>query len=242
MRADVSTRHLSCVETGRAKPSRDLVLHLARHLDVPLRDRNSLLVAAGFAPQYVDQPLDDPRRAKVRAAIELVLHAHEPWPAIVVDRHWNLVHANRAAGLLVEGVAPHLLGPPTNVLRACLHPEGLAARIVNLGAMCDHVLGGLRRQIDATGDPTLIALAAELASYVAAARNTDPACHMDDVRADGVAVTMRLQRGDDELSLVSMLATFGTSVDAALSELTLETFLPADDHTAAVLRSLAPTT
>ena len=234
--AGVSTRHLSFVENGRSRPSREMVLHLSSCLRVPLRDRNRLLIAAGFAPMFLDGPLDDPGRAGVRAAIDAVLAAHEPWPAIVVDRMWDLITANRAArSLLGAGVADHLLNPPINVLRVCLHPEGLAPAITNLPAMAAHVLGGLRRQIEALGDPKLAALADELESYPGVRGIQNPG----DESANGVAVTMRLRRGDAELALVSMVATFGTAVDATLSELTLETFLPANRETAAWLQDHA---
>jgi transcriptional regulator with XRE-family HTH domain len=228
-RAGVSTRHLSFVETGRAQPSRDLLLHLGRALGVPMRDCNRLLLAAGFAPVFGDAPIDAPEQTHTLAAVQRVLDAHEPWPALVVDRHWDLVRANKAALLLVEGVAPELLAPPLNVLRVCLHPDGLATRIGNLGAMAHHVLGNLQHQIDALGDPALVALADELRGYVD---------HVDtglDDADHGLAVTMELRRGDATLRFVSLVATFGSAVDATTSELVIETFLPADDATAAAL-------
>jgi transcriptional regulator with XRE-family HTH domain len=232
VRAGVSTRHLSYVETGRSQPSRELILLLAQHLGVPLRDRNSLLLAAGYAPVFVERPVDD---GAVRAALDEVLLAHEPWPAIVVDRRWELVAANAAAALLVEDVEPHLLGPPMNVLRVCLHPDGLARRIVDLPAMAAHVLAGLQRQVDHLADPDLVELLNELRGYPgllgAAEDGVSP--------TSGLSVSMRIRRGGEELSFLSMIATFGTAVDATLSELTLETFLPADDATATTLRAIA---
>ena len=232
-RAGVSTRHLSFVETGRAQPSRDLLLHLARSLNMPKRDCNRLLLAAGFAPVFGDAPLDAPEQRDALAAVERVLDAHEPWPALVVDRYWNLVRANKAAMLFVEDVPADLLAPPLNVLRVCLHPDGLARRIVNLGTMAHHVLGNLQRQIDALGDPQLSALADELRGHVAAVRADE---NDDDY---GLAVTLELQRGDTTLRFVSLVATFGSAVDATTSELVIETFLPADDVTAAALHEAA---
>lgn len=231
-RAGVSTRHLSFVETGRAQPSRDLLLHLARSLNMPKRDCNRLLLAAGFAPVFGDAPLDAPEQRDALAAVERVLAAHEPWPALVVDRHWNLVRANKAAMLFVEDVAPELLTPPLNVLRVCLHPEGLAPRIRNLATMAHHVLGNLQRQIDGLGDPLLAALADELRGYVV---DAGVGGHKDE---HGLAVTLELQRGEATLRFVSMIATFGSAVDATTSELVIETFLPADDLTAAALNRL----
>ena len=229
-RAGVSTRHLSFVETGRSQPSREMLLHLGRSLGVPLRDCNRLLLAAGYAPVFGDAPLTAPEQEATREAIERVLNAHEPWPALVMDRHWNLVMANKASMLFVEGIDEELMAEPLNVLRVCLHPKGLAPRIVNLGAMAHHVLSNLQRQIDALGDPALAELANELHGYVA---DVD----MDDVDGDhGLAVTMELQRGDETLRFVNLIATFGSAVDATTSELTIETFLPADDATANALR------
>lgn len=228
-KAGVSTRHLSFVETGRAQPSRDLLLHLGRTLGMPMRDCNRLLLAAGFAPVFGDAPLDAPEQRDTLAAVQRVLDAHEPWPAIVVDRHWNLVTANQAAAIFLEGVSPEILGPPSNVLRICLHPDGMAPRIGNLATMAHHVLTNLHRQIDALGDPELLALAEELHGYVA---------HLDlgDNDGDhGLAVTMQLDRNGQTLNFVNLIATFGSAVDATTSELMIETFLPADEATAAAL-------
>ena len=227
-KAGVSTRHLSFVETGRAQPSRELLLHLARALDVPMRDTNHLLLSAGFAPVFGDAPLEAPEQAATLAAVERVLQAHEPWPALVVDRHWNLVRANEASLMFTEDVAPELLAPPLNVLRVCLHPDGMAPRIGNLATMAHHVLSNLQRQIDALGDPELVALAEELRGYVG-----DVTAHADPDH--GLAVTMELRRGDDVLRFVNLIATFGSAVDATTSELMIETFLPADDATAEAL-------
>src|ERR1700753_578776 len=154
--AEISARHLSFVETGRAAPSRDMVLRLAERLDVPLRERNVLLVAAGFAPAFPQRSLDDPALKPARAAIDMVLRAHEPNPALAVDRHWNLVSANRMVAPLLEAIAAELLAPPLNVLRLSFHPRGLAVRTVNLAEWCGHLLERLHRQCETTADPELI--------------------------------------------------------------------------------------
>ena len=163
--AEISTRHLSFVETGRAQPSREMVLRLAEQLDVPLRERNGLLLAAGYAPVYAESGLDAAPMAAVREAIRQLLTAHEPYPAVVVDRRWGLVHANASVALFTSDVRPDLLEAPVNVLRLSLHPEGMAPRIVNLGEWRAHLLGRLRRQIAATADPGLAALYDELRAY-----------------------------------------------------------------------------
>jgi transcriptional regulator with XRE-family HTH domain len=232
--AGISSRHLSFVETGRSRPSREMVLHLAEHLDVPLRDRNSLLVAAGYAPTFQASDYDAPEMAAVRSAIDAVLAGHEPYPAILVDRRWTLVAANRAAVLLVEGVAPELLAPPCNVLRASLHPEGLAPRIVNLAEWAHHIIGGLRRQVAVTGDEELRELEAELVGY-ADAQGAAPG---PPTEAPGtVAIPVRLRSDDGELAFITTIATFGTALDITLAELAIEAFLPADVATAAALHA-----
>ncbi|HEU5430142.1 MAG TPA: helix-turn-helix domain-containing protein, partial [Thermomicrobiales bacterium] len=167
--ADVSSRHVSFIETGRSRPSREMVLRLAERLDVPLRERNRLLLAAGFAPAYPERGLADPDLAQIRQAIDLVLAGHEPYPALAVDRHWNLVAANRAVASLLAGVAPDLLTPPVNVLRLSLAPAGLAPRIINLPEWRAHVLERLRRQVEASADPALAALLTDLRSQPAPA-------------------------------------------------------------------------
>ena len=230
--AEVSSRHLSFVETGRARPSREMVLHLAEHLDVPLRERNPLLIAAGYAPTYHASDFEAVTMQPVRDAVERLLHAHEPYPAILIDRRWNLVTANMAAGVLVEDVSPTLLAPPCNVLRVSLHPDGLASRIVNLAQWSDHIVGNLRRQIAITGDPSLRELEEELVGY-AAAMGVVPAPSIEAPRA--VATPMRLRTERGELALMTMIATFGTALDITLAELSIETFLPADAATAALL-------
>jgi transcriptional regulator with XRE-family HTH domain len=226
LEAAVSSRHLSFIETGRSKPSAEMVLALAEQLDVPLRDRNQLLLAAGYAPAYRQRDLDEPEMGPVREALERVLTGHEPYPAVVVDRHWGLVAGNRSVPLLTTGVADHLLEPPVNVLRASLHPEGVAPRIVNLGEWRAHLLDRLGRQAVATGDPALAALYDELASYPAG----EPG-HSPDMAAGEIATPLRIRFEDTELAFISTYTLFGTAVDITLSELAIESFFPADDHT-----------
>lgn len=234
LEAGVSARHLSFVETGRARPSAELVLNLAEHLDVPLRDRNALLLAAGYAPVYGQRGLDEPEMGPVRAAIDQVLAGHEPYPALVVDRHWGMVAANRAVGLLMEGIAPELLEPPVNVLRASLHPDGLAPRIVNLAEWRAHLLDRLGRQAVSTGDPALAALHEELSALPGG--GPAPAIDID---AGAIAVPLRLRVGDAELAFISTVTTFGTAIDITVAELSIESFFPADEATAAALRARA---
>jgi transcriptional regulator with XRE-family HTH domain len=237
--AGISARHLSFVETGRSRPSREMVLHLADRLDVPLRERNALLMAGGFAPTFHATDFAAPEMQAVRDAVDRILAAHEPFPAILVDRQWNLVANNRAAILLVDGVAAELLDPPCNVLRASLHPKGLAPRIVNLDEWTGHVLGNLRRQVAVTGDDALRDLADELAGYATEMGVADPRPHEGPsaIAPQPIAMTMRLRTDDRELAFITMIATFGTAIDITLTELALETFLPADASTAAALHS-----
>lgn len=228
-RAEISTRHLSFVETGRSAPSRAMVLHLTEQLDVPLRERNRLLLAAGFAPVYGETSLDAPRMAAIRAAVGQVLAGHEPYPALVVDRGWRMVDSNASARLLIDGVAPELLEPPVNVLRVSLHPDGMAPRIANLGEWRAHLLAQLRRQVAVTADPELTDLYAELDGYPGG----DEPGPSD---ASGVIVPLRLRHESGELAFFSTVATFGTPLDVTVAELAIESFFPADAHTAAVLR------
>lgn len=234
--AGVSTRHLSFLETGRARPSRDMLLHLAETLKAPLRARNALLLAAGFAPAYAERSLDDPALAPVRRSIDLVLAAHEPFPALVVDRRWRMLAANRALAPMLAGVADWLLEPPVNVLRVSLHPEGLGPHIANFGEWRGHILERLASQIEATADPELEALRTELAAYPAPP-DAEPA---DSPEFGGVAVPLKMRTETlGTLAFFSTTTVFGTPLDITLSELALETFLPADAHTGEVLRSLA---
>ncbi|HJP73147.1 MAG TPA: helix-turn-helix transcriptional regulator [Pseudonocardiaceae bacterium] len=228
-RAEISTRHLSFVETGRSAPSRAMVLHLTEQLDVPLRERNRLLLAAGFAPVYGETSMDAPRMAAIRAAVGQVLAGHEPYPAVVVDRGWRMVDSNASVRLLIESVAPELLEPPVNVMRVSLHPNGMAPRIVNLGEWRAHLLAQLRRQVAVTADPELADLYAELDGYPG---GDEPG----PVDASGVIVPLRLRHESGELAFFSTVATFGTPLDVTVAELAIESFFPADAHTAAVLR------
>ena len=232
LEAGVSARHVSFVETGRSKPSADMVIQLAEHLEVPLRDRNTLLLAAGFAPAYAQRDLDEPEMGPVREAIDRVLRGHEPYPAVVVDRHWGLVAANRAVPLLIAGAADHLLEPPVNVLRLSLHPEGMAPRIVNLGEWRAHLLDRLGRQAVVSGDPALFALHEELAGSPGGEGG-----HVPDLEAGASAVPLRLRTDDGELAFISTATTFGTATDVTVSELAIESFFPADDATAGALTS-----
>jgi transcriptional regulator with XRE-family HTH domain len=235
LQAAVSTRHLSWLETGRAQPSRAMVLRLAERLAVPLRERNAWLQAAGYAPLYAERPLADPALAPARAALERLLAAHEPWPALAVDRHWNLVAHNRPVALLLGAVAPLLREPPVNVLRLTLHPLGLAPMIEHSAAWREHVLTRLARQATASGDPTLHALHAELTALPPPASNrVSPAAPVAD---DAVAVPLVLHTPWGRLSFLTTVTVFGAPHDLTLSELAIETLLPADEATAAALRA-----
>lgn len=224
--AEVSTRHLSCVETGRARPSRAFVLRLADHLDVPLRGRNELLVAAGFAPEYGQTDLDAPEMTAVRDALDLVLRHAEPWPALVVDRHWDLVRANAGLGLLLHGVDPALLAPPVNVLRVSLHPDGMAPHVEDLAGYGALVLATLRREAALLGDPALQALHDELAGYPGVADGGPP------VERQGVVLPFALRTPLGRLSFLTTVARFGTASDVTVAELSVESFFPADAETA----------
>jgi transcriptional regulator with XRE-family HTH domain len=231
--ATVSARHLSFVETGRAKPSRELVLHLAEHLDVPLRKRNALLLAAGYAPTYRQTSLDAEEMAPVREALDTILAGHQPFPAIVVNRQWDLVTANASAlGLLTEGVGDHLLAPPANALRVSLHPEGLAPRIGNFPEWAAHLVDRLHREAEAYADPQLFALHDELCGYPGVAGST-----VRDDTAGRLFVPLVLRTTEGELTFFSTVATFGTARDITVEELAIESFFPADEVTAAVLRA-----
>ena len=234
--AEISTRHLSFVETGRSQPSREMILRLAERLEMPLRERNALLLAAGFAPVYSERTLEDPALDAIHNAIHVVLKGHEPYPALAIDRHWTLVASNDPAMGLLTGVAPHLLQPPINVLRLSLHPDGVAPRIANLASWREHIFDRLRRQIAVTGDDVLDRLLAELQAYpspIASAETaTDPG---DDY--GGVVVLLRLMTEDGVLSFFSTTTVFGTPLDVTVSELAIESFFPADRPTAEALRA-----
>ncbi len=226
--ANVSSRHLSFVETGRARPSSEMILHLAEHLDVPLRDRNALLLAGGYAPAYPERALAEPELNAVRQALRRVLQGHQPYPAVVVNRWWELVDANSGIELFTRHVSGKLLEPPVNVLRLSLHPDGMAPRIANLPEWRAHLLTRLARQAEATGDARLAGLHEELTAY-SGGEGQRP-------RPADVAVPLRY-RGDDgeELSFISITAMVGTPMDVTVEELAIESFYPADDATAAAL-------
>jgi transcriptional regulator with XRE-family HTH domain len=229
--SEISARHLSFVETGRSNPSRETVARLAETLEVPLRERNALLLAAGYAPLYVERPLDAEEMEPVRDALDRFLRAHEPYPALVVDRRHNLVSANDALGAITAGCAPELLAPPANAVRIALHPEGMAPRIVNFEEWSAHLIGRLRREIAMSGDPELEALRAEVAAYPGVRSEPATAAHP----ATEIVVPLRLRDEDRELAFISTLATFGSPVDVTLSELAIEAFYPADAQTALLL-------
>jgi transcriptional regulator with XRE-family HTH domain len=238
LEADISTKHLSFLETGRSQPSRDMVLLLAKQLEIPLRERNVLLVAAGYAPVFAERPLQDPALQQARKAVDLVLAGHEPYPALAVDRHWTLIAANGAVGRMLGGADASLLQPPVNVLRLSLHPKGLAPRIANLAEWRAHLLARLRRQIEVSADPVLTELLRELEAYPV------PSAHKAGRPASGheyagVLVPVQFITEQGVLSFFSTTTVFGTPLDITLSELALESFFPADAATAETLRALA---
>jgi transcriptional regulator with XRE-family HTH domain len=235
LQAGISARHLSFVETGRSKPSSGLILRLSEELDVPLRERNVLLLAGGFAPAYPEHGLDTPPLSAVTEAMRQVINAHMPNPALAVDGHWELIDANEAVNLLTDGTAPGLMEPPVNVLRVSLHPDGMAPRIANLGVWRQHVLFRLRRQADRSGDPFLNELYEELSGYPGgdAGEELDGAGEVADV-----VLPIRLRVGDAELSFLSTTTVFGSALDVTVAELAIESFYPADADTAARMRAL----
>lgn len=240
--AEVSQRHLSFVESGRAAPSRDMVLRLAEPLSIPLRERNGLLTAAGFAPVYRESGMEGPDFGAARAVIRQILTGHAPYPALAVDRHWQLVDANEPAyRVLTDAVEPALLEPPVNVLRVSLHPGGLAPRIANFRDWRAHILGRLAQQLDNTADAGLGVLLEELKGYPvpSGARPPGPARDTDFA---GLAVPMELIVGDRILSFISTTTLFGTPMDVSLAELAIESFFPADAATAEAMRELAADT
>jgi transcriptional regulator with XRE-family HTH domain len=232
-RAGVSSRHLSFVETGRSKPSREMVLHLAEHLDVPLRDRNAMLTAAGFAPVYRESALDAPELASVRQAIDVILANHEPCPAFVIDGAWKLLEANSGIAAFLDLISPELLEPPLNVIRASLHPRGLSRYIVNFDEYAAHVIERLNRQLATTADPGLEALLVEVMAYPDVARAIG-----DAVLPPPAAVLPMHFRLDDgtELRFFSTMTVFGSPLDVTIAELAIESFFPADEATAALFR------
>lgn len=231
--ADISARHLSFVETGRSRPTTTMILRLCDYLEVPLRERNNLLLAAGYAPVYPETDLDATEMGAVRTALRQVLTGHEPYPALVVDRWWTLVDANASMAVFTEDVPDDLLEPPANVLRLSLHPQGMAPRIVNLGEWRAHLLGRLRRQAAATADPVLAELLTELRDYPC--EQSEPEIELPGPGA--VMVPLRYRHGQRVLSFFSTTAVFGTPLDVRVAELAIESFFPADAATGDALRS-----
>ena len=230
LEADISPRHLSFMETGRAQPSREMLMRLSQELDVPLRERNALLIAAGFAPLYRERPLQDAALETARKAIELVLAAQKPYPAFALDRYWNMVASNGALPELYDGVAPELLQPPVNALRISLHPRGLAPRIANLAEWRAHLLARLRRQVDLTADPKLAELLREAQGYPVE-ESFDSAS-----LAHEVLVPFRIRSTGGVLSFISTTTVFGSPVEVTLAELAIESFYPADRATEQAVR------
>jgi len=231
-RAGLSTRHLSFLETGRSAPSREMVLRLADRLGVPLRERNPMLAAAGYAPMYRARPLDDPQMEAARRSVERVLQGHMPNPALVFDRFYNVVATNPAAGILLQGAAPELVEPPVNVVRLSLHPRGVAARIVNFGQWRDHILARLRVQLESTGDAYLGSLIDEVCGYPQPRLEEQTQLEHEQ---PGVLLPLKLRSTDGVLSFISTVTVFGTPHDITLQELAIETFFPADEFTASRL-------
>ena len=230
--ADISTRHLSFIETGRAKPSRATIMQLADGLALTLRNRNALLHAAGFASVYPERSFDDPSLASARDAIQRILDCQMPFPALAVDRHWTMIAMNPAIAALLEGVAPDLLIPPVNVLRLSLHPKGLGPRIVNLAQWKRHLIERLRRQVEQSGDPVLEAMIEELSAFPVAAST------LPYDRGSDLVIPLILESPAGRLSFLSTTTVFGTPIEVTLSEIAIESFLPADEETAARLRQL----
>ncbi|WP_031509789.1 helix-turn-helix domain-containing protein [Streptomyces megasporus] len=233
LRAGSSARHISFVETGRARPSEEMVLRLAEHLSVPVRERNALLLAAGYAPHYPETPVDDPSLTSLRQGLERVLTAYEPYPALVVDGRYEVLAANRGIAVLLDGVAEHLLRPPLNAMRATLHPDGLAPRIRNFLEWREHLLEQMRRQLALLRSAPLRELYEEVAAYPLPEGGTE--------RRGGetpFALPLVLDHGGRTLSFFSTITTFNTPMDVTVSELAIETFVPADPGTAAALPAI----
>lgn len=232
LESDISTRHLSFIETGRAKPSAHMIERLATQLEIPYRARNALLLAAGYAPRYAEHALDSPEMEAMRAVVEHVLKGHEPYPALAVDRHWNMIAANAAVAVLTEQIASKLLDPPVNVLRLALHPEGLAPQIVNLGEWRSHILARLSGQIETSADAELVVLRDEIASYGGGSNDNGDSAH-------SIAVPLVLDTIAGQVRFVSTTTIFGTPMDITLSELAIEAFFPADKESSALLYRLS---
>lgn len=230
--AGVSSRHVSFVETGRTVPSPPMIERLAEQLNIPLRERNRLLVAAGYAPVHRHRPLHDPGLVEARAAVQRVLDGHAPYPALAVDRQWNLLLANNAVRVFLDDIHPALLAPPINMMRLGLHPQGFAPRLRNLEQVRGFLLPRLARLAAYTGDAELAALHDELAGYGAAPENTP-------LRRSDIALPIRIVHGDTELCFFSTVMTFGTAFDVTLEEIAIESYFPADPATAEYLHALA---
>ncbi|HEY1720090.1 MAG TPA: helix-turn-helix transcriptional regulator [Magnetospirillaceae bacterium] len=233
--AEISTRHLSFLENGRATPSRDMILRLAEELEVPMRERNALLLAGGFAPVYAEREIDDPDLAAARKAIELFLERQKPYPAFAIDRHWKVVASNAALPELYEGCSDALMKRPVNGMRLTLHPEGMAPNIVNFHEWRDHMLERLRHAITVTADPALSVLLHEVMRYPVP--DEDPEAH-EPFPTNAVMVPFRVRTRVGVLSFFTTTTIFGTPVDVTLSELMLEHFYPADDETDVLVRRL----
>lgn len=232
--AEISQRHLSFLEIGRSQPSREMILRLAEQLEIPLRERNVLLTAAGFAAVFPERPLDDESLTAARRAVDLILNGLEPNPSFAVDRHWTLVAANKAAQIFTAEVDASLLEPPVNMLRLCLHPKGFTPQVVNYHEWRKNVLEYLNRQVEITADVFLMELFKELKGYPkpASSRSKLPAKEID---YSGFAIPLRLLTKDGELSFISTVTVFGTPIDVTLSELAIESFFPADEKTAGIM-------
>jgi transcriptional regulator with XRE-family HTH domain len=247
LRADSSARHISFVETGRSRPSEEMVLRLAEHLDVPVRERNALLLAAGYAPRYPETSLDDPALGALREGIERLIQGYDPYPAVVVDATYQVVAANQGILMFLEGVADHLLQPPLNAMRLTLHPEGMAPRIRNLREWRGHLLGQMERQIALCRSEALRALYEEVAAYpVPGSAGSDAAAEETAERSPGeasapypyFALPMLIEHEGRTLSFISSISTFNTPMDVTVAELAIETFLPADPATVKYLQGL----
>ncbi|MFI2288026.1 helix-turn-helix domain-containing protein [Streptomyces niveus] len=243
LRADSSARHISFVETGRSRPSEAMILRLSEHLDIPVRERNGLLLAAGYAPRFTETALDDPSMAVVREALERLLRGYEPYPALVVDGTYTLVAANRGLALIMEGVPEHLLAPPVNAMRVILHPEGAARRIRNFRQWRGHLLDQMERQIALARSDALRALYEEVAAYPPPEGVDDGVDETEDTEDTAAfalgnfALPLRIEHGGQVLTFLSSISTFNTPMDVTVAELAIETFLPADPATAKYLQS-----
>ncbi|MGW0464962.1 helix-turn-helix domain-containing protein [Streptomyces sp. NPDC003027] len=238
LRADSSARHISFIETGRSRPSEEMILRLADHLEVPVRERNALLLAAGYAPRFTESALDGPRLESLREGIGRLLAGYDPFPALVVDGSYTVVAANHGIGLLMAGLPEHLLTPPMNAMRITLHPEGLAPRIRNLREWRGHLLDQMERQIGLARSEALRTLYEEVAAYPLPEGSGDPEDREDPEPYPYFALPMRIEHDGRVLSFVSSISTFNTPMDVTVAELAIETFLPADPETVAYLRSL----